>query len=476
MNASDRDGLTRPPRPGIVLAVLAFSGMCASFMQTILIPIQGQLPQLLSATPDDTAWAVTITLLVSAAATPISGRLGDMFGKRRLAMVCLSMIVVGSVIAAFATSVGVLVAGRGLQGVGMGVIPLGISILRDVMPPARLGTAIALMSATLGVGSSLGLPISAVITTSFDWHLLFWISAALGALAFVLVWRIVPVSTLRTGGRFDLIGALGLTAGLVAILVALSRGNQWGWSSAPVLSLLIGGVGVLLIWGVYETRRPGPLVDLRVSARAPVLLTNAASIAMGFALFASSIAFPQILELPPALGGVGLSLLHASLVLMPSGLTMLAMAPIAGRLQRRLGPRALLVGGAGVLALAYLLAASVDLTAGLVLAINALIGGGVGLGYAAMPTLIMRAVPASETGAANSLNTLMRSLGTAVASATVAAILAQSATVVDGIARPDLDGFRTAFLLGFAAALLCGVIAAFIPKPAHTTGEHEALR
>ncbi|KRA25547.1 MFS transporter permease [Microbacterium sp. Root61] len=472
---TNRSKLTKQPRPGAVIAVLAFAGMGASFMQTILIPIQAELPDLLGAAREETAWVITITLLVSAICTPISGKLGDMYGKRRIALVLLSLLVAGSVIAALSTSVGPLIVGRGLQGTGMGVIPLGISILRDVLHKDRLGSAIALVSATLGVGGAIGLPISAFITENYDWHVLFWVAAGIGVVSILLYIWIVPPSTLRTGGAFDFLGAMGLAVGLVGVLLGVSRGNDWGWLSAPTLISLIGGIVVLLVWGVYQLRRNNPLVDLRVSARGPVLMTNLASIAMGFALFSSSIVFPQLLVLPTETGGLGLSLLSASFVLMPSGLAMLAMSPVAGRLQRRSGPKPLLVAGAIIIAAAYCVAVFVDLEVTHVLLINLVIGVGIGLGYAAMPALIMGAVPSTETGAANGLNTLMRALGTSFAAAIIAAILAQSAVTIGGVSVPSATGFHLALVFGLVAAAVCAAVAAFIPRPRTIPEEHVSL-
>ncbi|GAA3658406.1 MFS transporter [Microbacterium marinilacus] len=462
-------------RPGPVIAVLALAGMVGSFMQTILIPIQGELPELLNASREDTAWVITITLLVSAICTPITGKLGDMFGKRRIALILLSLLVAGSIVAALSPTVVPLIIGRGLQGLGMGVIPLGITILRDVLPSHRLGSAIALVSATLGVGGALGLPLSAFVTQNADWHMLFWLAAALGAIVLALIALVVPESPTRTGGRVDVVGVIGLAIGLTGILLAVSRGNEWGWASPLTLGLLAGGVVVLLAWGWWELRTSAPLVDLRVSARGPVLVTNLASIAMGFALFSSQIAFPQLLEMPAQAGGIGLTLLQASFILMPSGLAMLAMSPIAGRLERRWGPKPLFIIGGTIIAAGYLVAVLMQLGAWHILTINLLIGIGIGLGYAAMPTLIMRAVPDTETGAANGLNTLMRALGTASASAVIAAVLANSTTTVGGVSMPSTDGFQTAFLFGLAAAAICTMIAVFIPKPVHHAGEHEAL-
>lgn len=465
MSAQIKEGQRASGRvqsPAVLVTVLAFAGLGGSFMQTILIPIQSQLPALLAANRDDTAWVITVTLLVSAICTPISGKLGDMYGKRRVSIALLALLIAGSVVCAFSPSVLPLIIGRALQGMGTGVIPLGIAILRDTLPQEKLGGAIALVSATLGVGGALGLPLSALVTEYFDWHALFWVSAGIGTAALVLYLVVVPGGGQPCDpGRFDFGGAIGLAIGLVGLLLALSRGNTWGWLSAPTLVSLGLGLVSLLIWGWYELRRKNPLVDLRVSAKGPVLMTNLASVAMGFALFSSSVVFPQLLQLPQGDGGLGLTILNASLVLMPSGLAMLAISPIAGQLGRRLGPKPLLVTGAVIIALAYLSAVLVRPEVWLVLVINMAIGIGIGLGYAAMPTLIMLAVPVSETGAANGLNTLMRALGTSIAAAVVAAVLSNSA---GSAAEPSESGFALALILGLGAAVLCATLALFIPK------------
>ncbi|TFD87016.1 MFS transporter [Cryobacterium lactosi] len=462
---TDRTLLTRTANPNLVVAALALAGVSAAFMQTILIPLQPRLPQLLNATSEGTAWVITATLVAAAISSPIAGRLGDLYGKRRIAMVLLVLQLLGAILAALSDTLPPMIIARVLQGMAAGVIPLGIAILRDVLPPRRLGSAIALVSATLGVGGALGLPISALVADNLDWHALSWIAAALTAICLVLYAVLVPANTSRTAGRLDIIGIAGLTVGLVGSLIAVSRGGEWGWADPRTLTLLIGGIVVLCAWGVFELRTTDPLVDLRVTARGPVLLTNLASIAMGFALFASNIVFPQLLALPTTTGiGLGLSLLIAALVLAPSGLAMMAMAPVAGRIQRVHGPKPLLIAGAVVIAISYGGALLFHATLWQILIVNTLVGVGIGLGYAAMPALIMQAVPASETGAANGLNALMRSLGTSVAAAVIGAVLAQSAMTGGSDTGPTESGFMLALALGLAAAVVCIVIAAFIPR------------
>jgi MFS family permease len=471
-----RRRLTRMPRQGAIVAVLAVAGLASSFMFTLVVPIQTKLPELLNASREDTAWVVTATLVAAAVMTPIAGRLGDMYGKRRIVLVLLAVLVLGSVIAAASSGIVGVIVGRALQGAVTGVIPLGISILRDVLHEDRIDAAIALISATLGVGGALGLPISAVITEYSDWHVLFWMAAGLGAVVFGLVLWIVPVSVLRTAGRFDYLGAAGLAVGLIGVLLAVSRGNEWGWMSPAVLACGLGGVALLLLWGWYELRIDNPLLDLRVAARRPVLLTNIASVAMGFSLFGSNVVYPQMLELPTATGaGFGLPLLAASLVVMPSGIVMMILSPFSGRLAHTVGPRLLLLLGAGALIVAYAFTLVFSTAVWQILVANILIGVGIGFGYAAMPMLIMRSVPQTETGASNGLNALFRSLGTSTAAAVIGAVLATMTVGHGGAQVPTTAAFQVSFVLGGTAAVIALVVALFIPTGRDTSEQRPSL-
>lgn len=458
--------MTTPPaptsRPGLVLFALAFAGLSGSFMQTLLVPIQGQLPAIFDAPASTTAWAITITQLVSAICMPISGRLGDMYGKRRVALVLLSLLIIGSLLAANAVNIGMLIAARAIQGAGFGVIIVGISILRDVMPTQRLGTAVATVSATLGVGGAIGMPVSAYVATEYDWHALFWVASGTSALAFVLVLTLVPASTRRTGGRLDVPGIIGLSAALALIFLVISNGSAM--TGPWIAGMLVLAAAILWVWGRWELRTENPLVSLRISARPAVLMTNITGVAMGFALFTPQIAFPQILSLPASFDGLGLPLVTASLIIMPMGLSMLAMSPIAGRLGQRWGARRLVVIGALVMAGGYAIALLVPPSVGSFLIVCVIVGSGTGLGYAAMPALIMSAVPVEETGAANGLNALSRSLGTALAAAVVATVIAGSMVTRDGVTAPTTDGFDLAFILAIIASVVCAGLAALIPN------------
>lgn len=450
------------PRANLVVAVLALAGITVSLMQTLVIPLIPALPGLLHASAADATWAITATLLAGAVATPTMGRLGDMYGKRRMLLISLGALVAGSAVGALSDSLVPMVAGRTLQGLAAGVIPLGISIMRDELPAERLGSATALMSASLGVGGALGLPAAALLAENADWHALFWTSAGLGVVVTALVVALVPESPVRTGGRFDVPGAAGLSVALVCLLLAISKGADWGWGSGATLGLFAAAVVVLLAWGRWELRTRQPLVDLRTSARRQVLLTNIASAVFGFSMFAMSLV---LLQLPAATGyGLGRSMLVVGLVMAPSGLVMMALAPVSARITRTRGPKTTLMCGAVVVAVGYALGVVLMSATWHLVLISCVIGAGIGLAYGAMPALVMGAVPVSETAAANSLNTLMRSIGTSVSSATAGLILARLTISFGPATLPSQSGFRLVLGMGSAAALIALAVAAFLPR------------
>ncbi|MDX2400464.1 MFS transporter [Microbacterium algeriense] len=443
-------------------------------MFTLVVPLQAELPQLLNSSREDTTWVVTITLLVAAVATPISGRLGDMYGKRRVVIVLLAILIVGSVIAAVSGSIIGVIIGRALQGAVTGVVPLGIAIMRDVLSPERLGTAVALMSATMGVGGAVGMPVAALLAENADWHMLFWLAAALGVIGLVLVLVVIPEDVLRSPGRLDVLGAIGLAIGLTGILLFVSRGAEWGWTSPITLVCIIGGLAVLLVWGWYQLRTQDPLLDLRVAARPAVLFTNIAAIGMGFALFASNVTFPQLLEMPVGGAGFGLDMVAASLVIMPAGLVMMVISPLSGWLERTVGPRPLFTVGAGAIVLAYVFVLLWSSEVWHIFVANIFIGVGIGFTFAAMPMIIMRSVPANETGASNGLNALFRSVGTSTASAVMGGVLAAMSIDVDGVAVPTRTAFEVCFWLAIAAGIVAVVLSLFIPKQ-RSAEQHPSL-
>ena len=454
-------------RSSSVVAVLASCGLAVSLTQTIVVPLLPQFPQLLDASPTTVTWLVTATLVAGAVCAPVLGRLGDMYGKKRMLLVALGMVTAGSALGAVAPGVELLLAGRVLQGASLGVIALGISVLRDVLPAERTGSGVALMSSSLGVGGAIGLPLTGAVAQVASWRWLFAGAAVIGLAQFLLVHRLVPESPSRAPGRFDVAGALGLGAALVCLLLAISKGSEWGWGSAAVLGLLTAAAVLFALWGRFELRTPAPLVDLRVTARPAVLWTNVASVLIGFSMFAGFLVTTQILQAPVATGyGFGLPLVLAGLAMLPIGGSMAVFSPISARLSARFGARTALLAGTVVLAAGNLAVATLPGALVLVMAASALTAIGAALAYSALPLLIMAAVPPTDTAAANSLNTLMRMLGTSSCSAVVAAVASGLTAPVGGVALPTATAYTVVFLAAAGAAAVAAVIAARTPHPA----------
>jgi MFS family permease len=455
---------TPTAHPTVLVAVLSAAGISVSLMQTLIVPLIPELPTLLHTSATNASWAITATLLTAAVATPVFGRLGDIYGPKPMLIACALLLIAGSLLAASTGSLFPLIVGRGLQGFGIPIIPLGISVLRASVPPERVGSAMGLMSASLGVGGALGLPLSAVIAQHYDWRVLFWCATGLGVAALVMFVTMVPHVPPRSSDRLDPLGALLLAAGLVTLLLGISKGPNWGWASGLTWTMFGSSVAVFAVFAWWELRVQSPTVDLRTTVKRPVLTTNIASIAIAFGMFGLSYVAPQILELPRATGyGLGQSLLWTGLWLAPGGLAMMVTSPIAARISAVRGPRFTLIAGALIIACSYLAGLGLLAAPWQLMLLNVMVAVGVGFGYASMPALINAAVPVSETAAANGINALARSLGTSISSAVIGAILAGMTMSFAGHDVPTLTGLRVALLVASGAAGFGALMALLIP-------------
>ncbi|MFJ8362090.1 MFS transporter [Streptomyces sp. NPDC093984] len=450
-------------RPAV--PALAFGGILMAVMQTVVVPLLPDLPRLTGASAGAVSWMVTATLVSGAVLTPVLGRAGDMYGKRRVLLTALALMTLGSVLCALSSDIGVLITARALQGAAAAVVPLSISILRDELPPERTGSAVALMSSTVGVGAALGLPLAALVIQYVNWHAMFWVTGFLGAVGLVLARWAVRESPVRAPGRFDVLGALGLAAGLVCLLLAVSQGGQWGWGSARILGLFAGSVLVLALWCLQQLRAERPLVDLRLAARPGVALPHLTALLVGFGFYANSLVTAQLVQAPRATGyGLGLSIVGGGLCLLPGGVIMLLFSPVSARISAARGPRTTLAVGAAVLTLGYAVRIADSRHLWMIIVGASVVATGTTLAYSALPTLILRAVPAGQTASANGVNVLMRTIGQAICSACVAAVLVHHTALVGGAPVPTLHGYLLAFAMAGTVALVACATALAIPR------------
>ncbi|MFD4407748.1 MFS transporter [Nocardia sp. NPDC058499] len=460
------------------VVVLCTAGVAMSLTQTLIMPLIPMLPGVFDTSASHVTWTVTVTMAVGAVATPIAGRLGDMLGRRRLLLVCVGAVGVGSSVCAVAPSMPVFLAGRALQGLGVAFVAVGISIMREFVPAGRLGAAVGMMSSSLAVGGALGLPFAAFVAQTHGWRVLFWVAAA-GSLACLIGIRtLVPPGGIGTGGRFDVVGALGLGAILLTLLLPLSNGPAWGWTSRITLSL--SGMSILISvgWLAYEIRRRDPLLDLRIAALRPVFLGNIIGMMNAFAFYGMELIPIQMLMAPSATPhGLGVSMLTAGLLMAPAGVAAFGSSHLGARLVASRGARFTLVV-AGALAITALSALMLALLAGwefpilYLLGITCLIGTSTGMSYATLPTLIMDTVPAEQTGEANGLNALMRIVGLAVAAAVVGMILADGSIQDPGVNRiaPSAAGYLLATTAALVAAVTSVLAALLLPRGLRSSG------
>lgn len=443
-------------------AILAAAAAAFSLLQTIVAPALREIQLETHTSTGTVAWVMTGYLLSASVAIPISGRLGDMFGKKRMLVLSLLALIVGLVISALAGSIELIVAGRIVQGLGGAVFPLAFSIVRDEFPPERVPLGIALISGLLGIGGGLGIVLAGPIVEHLSYHWLFWLPcfpvvlAAIGAAVFV------PESPERHPGRVDLAGAALLAGWLLALLVGVTQAERWGWISAGTLGLLGAGAILLAVWVAVEHRVENPLVDMRMMRVRAVWTTNLAAVLFGFGMMGAFLLVPQFVQMPESTGyGFGAGVTEAGLYLLPSTLFMILLSPLSGRLSRTVGSHVPLLAGSLLGAASFALLALFHGSAWSVVLGTSLMGCGLGLAWPSMANLIVEAVPSSQTGVATGMNTIMRTIGGAIGGQLAAAVLVASAAP-GGLPREH--GFTIAFTLAAGALAVTVVAALAVPR------------
>lgn len=456
--------------------MLSLCGLTVSLQQTSMVGALADLPDALGTSTENVSWIVTVTLLTSAVAMPIVSRLADMFGKRKMLLLCLALVTLGSLIGAVGGSLPVILIGRALQGISFAIVPVGISVMRDLLPPRQIGAAVALMSATLGIGGAIGLPVGGLVYSTWGLSAVFLMSAAVGLALLLLVPLVVSESTIRSPGRVDHIGSILLSAALVALLLPISKGAAWGWGSPLTIGLFIASVVLMALWIPYELHRAQPLVDLRTMARRPVMLTNVATVLIGFSMFGQLLGVTQLLTLPRGAGaGFGFSPMQAGLFLLPSGIVMVLLAPVSAAISNRFGAKTTLLTGGTLVVLGYLVMIPWISSLAVLLIGSTVMGSGIALAYAAMPTLIMRSVPVTETASANGLNALLRSIGTSSSSAVVALMLSSDVVQTAGGEAPTAHAFQMIFVVSLIGAFVGTLVATMLPPHRANLTNEEAF-
>ncbi|MER5651754.1 MFS transporter [Streptomyces sp. NPDC002131] len=460
---------TSPVRAYLEIGAVGLGALMASLTQTLVIPVLPVISKDIGASTTQTQWLLTSTLLVAAVSVPVVGRFADMVGRRLMLVFSLGALALGSLIDALTTDTTLMIVGRALTGLSAASIPLGISLLAAVLPVDRRSSATALISAMLGIGSALGLPLAGLLADNVDYHVLFWIGAVGAVLSLVAILALVGEPRHTSTRSVDLPGIALLTSGLVCLVLPLSQGGTWGWGSLRTIGLLVAAVALLALLVRVESRSAAPVVNVRALANPPIAMTNVASLFFGFALFASFVGTANYVQAPAATGyGFGSSVLTAGLCLLPSGLLMLLLAPVTAKLST-------LWGAGRVLFLAGLIVAAGLITRILfvdslwqIVVGTAIIGAGSGIGYATLPTLINTYTPATDLAAANGINALARSLGSTLASAVGGSILASMTMALGGFEIPSLKAYRVLFVIcavAAVAAALLGLIASRTKVP-----------
>lgn len=436
---------------------LLFIGTVVSMISSLGAPLIPTIAADLGTSLGSAQWSLTATMLVGAVASPVVGRMGDGPWRREVLLLCLASVTLGGVLAALAGSLPVLVAGRALQGMGLALMPLTMAAARDALRQDRATSVIAALSVITAVGVGLGYPLTGLIADAIDVSAAFWFGAITSAGAFSIAVLVVP-STRDAPAQphIDVVGAVLAGGGLVALLIGLEKGADWGWGSTRTVLVLVLAVAVLAVWRRHELRTHDPLVDLRLMRHRAVLTANVSGLVIGLSMYLGITLMTQVVQLPE---GMGETVFVAGLVLLPFSVTSFLSSRFVPVVQRRFGERVTIPVGCLAIATATLFfAASGGTHLWAAFATMAIFGVGVGFTFSAMPALIVGAVPAGETSSAMSLYQVARYVGFSIGSGLAVTLLrAFGGGGADAV--PGLDAYRDTFFVATAVALGAAALA-----------------
>ncbi|MFZ4843508.1 MFS transporter [Mycetocola saprophilus] len=445
----------------LIFLILAIASAAMSMLQSLLNPALPLIQQELHTTQTATTWILTAWALSAAASTPLVGRMGDLFGKKRTILFALGAIVAGSILATFAPSIGLLLAGRVLQGLGGAVFPLAFGLIRENFPAARVAGAVGIMSSVIAVGGGLGSVLAGPIVDALGWRALFWLPAAVVAVVAIGAAFVLPESASRPGGRLRPLGAVLLAGWLVALLLPLSNGSRWGWASPLTIGLFVLAALLMLVWIRVEATSPTPIVDMKMMRLPAVWTTNLVAFLFGAGMFAMITFVPQYVQTSPAQGyGFGASVTLAGLVILPMTVGMAVGGAFSAPLTRLLGYRIQLMTASAMGAIGSALIVIEHFALWQIALACGIYGLGLGIAYAALTNVIVNAVPAHQTGVATGMNTNIRTVGGAVGTAIFGAIVTSTAGVAG---LPTAAGYTGAFVFITITGIAATAAAALIP-------------
>jgi len=453
----------------VTFVVLLLGVSAYALLQSLVTPVLSTIQHDLHTSQGTVTWVLTVYLLSASIFTPILGRVGDMVGKERMLVVTLLALAAGSALAGVATSIGVLILARAIQGIGGAVLPLAFGIIRDEFPGAKVPTGVGVVAAMAAVGGGAGIVLAGPIVQHLNYHWLFWIPLFITLIAAVAAFFFVPESPVRTPGKISWLAAVLLSAWLVALLLGVSEAPTWGWGSPKVLGLILLAVVLGVAWVYVELRAREPLIDMHMMRVPAVWTNNLVAFMFGIGMYSVIGFLPQFLQTPKSTGyGFGASIIESGLYLLPLTVTMFIFGMLSGRIAARFGSKAAVIVGSMFSLTAYLILAFAHSMPWQIYTASTLLGVGLGLAFSAMSNLIVQAVPPAQTGVASGMNANIRTIGGAVGAAVMSSIVTSQL-----VGRyPAASGYTRGFAFLAVMTLVAVIAAIFIPT-ATSESAHE---